>query len=217
MSPLATPSSARNSVLCAMAGLILLCIDPLLMFGPWSQWLAPLGFDDPDQAARSFTFYGHFILGLPSLMVGYFLLSPLFVRVFEKILAPLVAAMFGLRKTLLRQQLSTGVWRAAGTAAALMVGLAVLIVLQTQGRSMLDGWKLPTHFPDVFIRAGKLNGLTPEEYRKLAELPGIKSGELMPISITLPEFGSGFFAIAGAAFMPNATMFLGVDPDLALR
>src|SRR5947208_15685912 len=160
------------------------------MFGNWPRWIAPLGFSDPEQAARAFVFYGHFVLGLPTLMVGYFLLSPLFVRAIEGLLAKPVAAMFALRSALLRQQLSTGVWRAAGTAAALMVGLAVLVVMQTQGRSMLDGWRLPTHFPDLFMVAGTLNGLTPKEQQKVAHAPGIKSDEFMPIALASPEFGS---------------------------
>jgi len=217
MAPLATQPSARTPVLCALGGLVLLTVDPILMFGPWTRWCAALGFDNPEQAARTLAFFGHFVLGLPCLMVGYFLLAPAFVRIVERAFASIVATMFGVRRTLLRQQLSSGLWRAAGTAAALMVGLAVLVVMQTQGRSMLDGWKLPTHFPDIFIASGKLNGVTPAEQEKLAKVPGIAPGELMPIAIASPEFGSGLFAIAGAAVMPNATMFFGVDPDQAMR
>jgi putative ABC transport system permease protein len=39
----------------------------------------------------------------------------------------------------------------------------------------------------------------------------------MPIAMASPEFGSNPFAIVGAALMPNATMFFGVDPDLAME
>jgi putative ABC transport system permease protein len=215
MSPLARPESARAGVICALAGLALLMIDPLLMFGNWDRWLDGFGIDST--LSRAITFYGHFIIGLPALMIGYFLLAPSVVRAVEKLFARPVAAVLAVKSALLRQQLSSGVWRAAGTSAALMVGLAVLVVMQTQGRSMLDGWQLPTHFPDVFIRTGKLNGLSPEEYKKLAKLPYIADGQFMPISVSLPELGSGAFAIVGAAFMPNATMFLGVDPDLAFK
>src|SRR5439155_6491756 len=184
---------------------------------PWARWMMAFGFDDPASVARAVTFYGHFVLGLPCLMVGYFLLAPLFVRMIEKLMSAPVAAALGIRRALLRQQLSTGLWRAAGTSAALMVGLAVLVVMQTQGRSMLDGWRLPTHFPDLFMVAGTLNGLTPKEQQKVAHAPGIKSDEFMPIALASPEFGSSLTGLIGAAFMPNATMFFGVDPDLAFK
>ena len=32
-----------------------------------------------------------------------------------------------------------------------MVGLAVLIVMEVQGNTALQGWRLPTKFPDIFI------------------------------------------------------------------
>jgi len=195
----------------------LLCVDPILLFGPNTRWMAALGFDDPGSVARSFVFYAHFVLGLPCLMIGYFLLAPLFVRINEQLLARPVAAVFGLRGSLLKQQLSTGVWRAAGTAAALMVGLAVLVVMQTQGRSMLDGWKLPTRFPDIFITASPLAGLSKVQQENLAQIPGILPGDLMPIAVETPGLGKRLLGIAKIALIPDATMFFGVDPDQAFR
>jgi len=39
----------------------------------------------------------------------------------------------------------------------------------------------------------------------------------MPIAIASPEFGSGIFALAGMAMMPDSTMFFGVDPEKAFK
>jgi len=147
-------------------------------------------------------------------MLGFFLLSPLFVWTVERVAGPIVAKLFHVRFALLRQQISASIWRAAGTASALMVGLAVLVVMQTQGRTMLGGWQLPTQFPDVFITAG-LSGLAPKEQAELKKTPGIK--EVMPIAIAAPGYGTGTMAILGAAVVPDATMFFGVDPDLAFK
>jgi len=63
-------------------------------------------------------------------------------------------------------------------------GLAVLVVMQVSGHSMLGGWKLPDKFPDMFIYT---NGLDAAQQQKLAQTPGIK--EIMPIQIAAPEFG----------------------------
>jgi putative ABC transport system permease protein len=211
MAPLATSHAHRVPWGAACAGLLLICVDTILMFGP-VDWL----FGSPD-TARAARFYGHFLLGVPGVMIGFFLLAPMFVLAIERAFGPLIAPMLGLRYALLRQQLSSGVWRAAGTCAALMVGLSILIVMQTQGNSMLSGWQLPNKFPDLFIAAPPLTPLNEERVRLLSEVPGIKDDELMPIAIASPEFGSGIFALAGMAMMPDATMFFGVDPEKAFK
>ena len=211
MSPLAASRTNRFPWRAALAGLLLIGVDSFLMFAPIERILRS------PEAARALRFYGHFALGLPSVMVGFFLLAPMFVIAIERVFGPLVAPMLGLRYALLRQQLSTGVWRAAGTCAALMVGLSILIVMQTQGNSMLSGWRLPNKFPDIFIAAPPLTPLNEQRVRMLAEVPGIKDDELMPIAIVSPELGSGIFALAGMAIMPDATMFFGIDPEKAFK
>lgn len=199
MTPLATPPQLRSAVKSFLLGLVLLAVDPIILFGPFN---------------RTFQFYGHFVVGIACVMIGVFLLGPLIVYVIERVAGPIVAATFGLRFALLRQQLSGGAWRAAGSAAALMVGLAVLIVTQTQGTSAINGWKLPDKFPDVFIYS--FLGLGAEDQKRLFELNEFRPGEIMPIAMASPEFGVNFWGIAGAAVMPNATIFFGIDPDKTL-
>ncbi len=215
MTPLASPKLSRFPTRATIFGLILIALDPLLLYGPVQRVLEMLGFTDAPQQAKVVAFLGHFILGLPGVMIGFFLLAPAFVWTIEKLLGPLIAAMFGLRYALLRQQLSGGLWRAAGTCASLMVGLAILIVLQTQGKTMLNGWKLPDKFPDVFIFSP--SALGPDDQTKLRQTPGIKSKEVMPLAIASPQLGGGMFALASMAMLPDATMFFGMDPDLALK
>jgi putative ABC transport system permease protein len=210
MNPLAARSSSRVPWKLTIVALLLVGIDSFLMFGP-------VGWFVPAQWVRVVRFYGHFVLGLPGIMIGFFLLAPLFVYFVELLLGPVVAIGMGLRVALLRQQLSSGIWRAAGTASALMVGLAILLVMNVQGTSMLSGWKLPDRFPDVFIATAPLSPLTTQQVKKLEQTPGIKPGEAMPIAIAAPGLGTGIFALAGAAFMPDHTMFFGVDPDKAFK
>jgi len=182
-------------------GLLLLSIDPALIFLP--------------AVPRDAAFYGHLLLGLPAVLLGFFLLGPAFVWLIERTLAPAVAAVLRLRSALLSQQLSAAIWRASGTAAALMVGLAVLVVMQTQGRSMLSAWRLPDRFPDIFIFAPA--GLTAAEARILTQVEGIRSEDVLPIAITVPRLSEGFFGLVGAALLPDATMFIGIEPHTAMR
>ena len=82
---------------------------------------------------------------------------------------------------------------------------------------MLRGWRLPDKFPDIFISAPPLTGLSWEQQAKLAAVPGIRNGEVMPIGIASPQFGSNLFAIGLAAMIPDATMFIAVPPDKAFK
>lgn len=214
MSPLASPSSTRAPIGTALLGLSFASLDSIALFGDWDRWLAALGIKSEHFSGRDLGFYAHFIVGIPGIMLGFFLLSPLFVWIVERVAGPVVAAMFNVRYALLRQQISASIWRAAGTSCALMVGLAILVVMQTQGRTMMGGWQLPTKFPDVFITAG-LTGLAPKEQAALKTIPGIR--EVMPIAVAAPGFGTGTLAIAAAAVVPDATMFFGIDPDLAFK
>ena len=132
--------------------------------------------------------------------------------------------LFGLPPKLLRQQLSHGIWRAAGTGASLMVGLAVLIAMTTQGNSMLGGWRLPNKFPDIFLVSLKFGGLNPDEAGRLGEVAGIRrfpdgSPELMPVAVTISGLGSNPLALVGAAMAPGmtSTMFFGVPPHTAFK
>ncbi|MDB5174501.1 MAG: macB 7, partial [Phycisphaerales bacterium] len=212
MSPLSKPAGGGAPWRVAVVGAMLISIDPLLLFEPWVRVMHAMGAADPAKLGREWKFYLHFALGLPGLFIGFFLLAPMFVWVMERVAGPVVAALLGLRYAMLRQQLSSGIWRAAGTAAALMVGLAVLIVLQVTGHTLLKGWKLPDKFPDVFIGT---SGLSPAQQKQLAQTPGIS--EIMPISIASPTLGDSPFAIGATMLLPDATMFIGVDPDKAFR
>jgi putative ABC transport system permease protein len=211
MAPLAQQSASRVPWKLTIAGVLLASIDIFLMFGPIERFVPSL------DIARAISFYGHFVIGIPGVMVGFFLLAPLFVWLGEKGFGPIISAMFGLRHELLRQQLSAGIWRAAGTCAALMVGLAILIVMNVQGNSVLSGWRLPDKFPDVFIAAPPLAPLTEADIRKLQATPGLKKGEVMPMAVASPEFSNPIFAMLGASVLPNATMFIGVDPNVAFK
>jgi len=224
MTPDAVPPSPRAPLWSAVAGLLLICVDPFLFFGPIEPLAKVLGASNPAQTTHWVQFFAHFGLGLPSLMIGFFLLAPMLVLVAEAVIGPVVALAFRLNPRLVRQQLSTGLWRAAGTCAALMVGLAVLIVMEVQGNSALQGWKLPTHFPDIFVVSSIGIGdplghgsISFDQIEALKTIPGVNANEVMPIAIASPVFGSGMFSFALAAMNPDATMFFGIDPKLAFK
>lgn len=218
MAPLATPAPRGVPIKWTVIGLILMCIEPSLLLGPFDWVMAHLLSTSHFQQIRTIKLYGHFLVGAPLLLLGFFLVSPLLVWTVERLLGPVVARILGIPREMLRQQLTNGIWRSAGTCTAMMVGLATLIVIQTHGKTILTGWQLPDKFPDVFIASDSFFGLNPAAIDKIRQLPEIRRNaagepELMPIAIANAQFGGNMFALAGMAVMPDSTMFFGVDPD----
>ncbi len=205
MTPLANPSPDAFPWRVTVLAILLLSIDPAILFLPYSH-----------QYEREIRFYGHFIVGLPCLMVGFFLLAPALVWLLTRTVGRLLSAMLFVPFAVVRQQLSGGIWRSAGTCAALMVGLAVLIVMQTQGNSSLNSWKLPDRFPDVFIFTRSASGLSPAAQEKIRSSSMLVRDDVMPIGTFAPEVGGGIMGLLGTR-LPGATMFIAVDPDRAFR
>lgn len=213
MVPQAASGPAGPPVGWTVAGLILVGIDPFLLFGPMASVSSWVGLGDFEREVR---FIGHFVLGLPAAFLGFFLLAPLFVWLVERLASWPVAKLLGAQPDLLRQQLTGGgLWRAAGTAAALMVGLSVLVVMQTQGNSTMKAWDLPDKFPDVFIytlNAGA--GLDPAAQQAIRDDPDVIADKTMPIAIFNPRLPGNALGVVGAAWFEQ-TMFVAIDPDKA--
>jgi putative ABC transport system permease protein len=217
MNPQSAPTNSRPPIYWGIAGALLACIDPFLFFGPVEGILKLAGFSDPAAAAESVKFAGHFVMGLPGIMIGFFLMAPMIIWGLERILAPVMAAVLALPAGLLRQQLSTGIWRAAGTGAALMVGLATLIAMQVQGHTLIGGWKLPDRFPDIFIWSPDI--ISWKDQETLASVQGIEPGTLLPVVVTTPagDSKSNLLMASMMAGQNVGTMFFAVDPEKALR
>ena len=205
MSAVATPTKAGPPVAATLVGLCLAAVDPLLLYAPLPAW-----------HQREVRIYGHFIAGLPLLMVGFFLLAPLFVWVLGRLLAAPLSWVLRVPGEIVRQQFGGGLWRLAGTCAALMVGLAVLVVMQVQGKSSLASWKIPDKFPDVFIFTKSMSGLSPSQQAKIENSPLLLKDDVMPVATFSPEVGGGLLGLLGTQFAGN-TMFVAVDPKRAFR
>src|SRR5205085_10259514 len=60
MAPLAVAPPSRPPLLAALAGLLLVAIDPLLFFGPVETAIRALGFSNPPDVTRAVKLYAHF-------------------------------------------------------------------------------------------------------------------------------------------------------------
>ncbi|MGA3066225.1 MAG: FtsX-like permease family protein [Tepidisphaeraceae bacterium] len=212
-----TAATGRPRLAAAAVGILLISIDPFLLFGPITHVLGTLGVADPNQTARTIRFLGHLAVGVEGIIFGFFLLAPLLIWSIEKCFARLVAALLYLPERLLRQQLSGGIWRAAGTAAALMVGLATLIAMQVQGHTLIGGWRLPDKFPDIFIYSP--DPISWQDQKSLNSVSDIQPGSLMPVAIAAPT-GDSETDLLSTAILGGRNgnfVFFGVDPDQAMN
>ena len=205
LAAVAKPEKRGPPILATVIGLAVIAIDPLLLHGP-----VPFG---DEKAVRV---YGHFFVGLPALMIGFFLLSPLFVWVIGGVLGPAIGWMLRVPPSIVRQQFASGLWRLAGTCSALMVGLATLTVMQVQGRSALASWRLPDKFPDVFIFTKSPSGLSLKQQEKVRNARDLEPNDVMPVGTFAPQVGGGLIGLLGTK-LPGSTMFVAVDPQRAFR
>lgn len=186
-------------------GLFLLSLDTIIVLFPWSLMT------DFHADVRMIA---HFLVGYPTLFIGFFLVAPMTVWIVERCVGPMVARIASVRFELLRQQLSGSAWRSAGTGAALMVGLAVLVVMNVQSTSVLSSWQLPEKFPDVFVLAdGGRGKFDDNAINAIRKTPGVDPDRVMPIHVASPRLGDSIGNLALAFSLPNATVFVGVDPN----
>ena len=198
-----------------LIGVALASLDSIIIFGPLRQLMGDVGMGV--DRAREVRLFGHLIVGLPMMLLGALLLAPLVVRVVEIIGHRVLPVLLRLPAALLKQQLTESPWRSAATGVAMMIGLMLLITMNSQGRSALGAWKIPNRFPDVFIVPDAGYGsmaIKPDEIAKIERLPQVQPGGVMPISVAAPTLGAQIFDISGTA-MPDRTLFIGVDPALA--
>jgi putative ABC transport system permease protein len=201
----------------ALIGLPLIAIDPFLFFGPIESIVSLFHVKNIEVSSQYVRLFGHFVVGLPGIVFGLFLMAPLVVWTIDKIASWSIAAVLRMPVALIRQQLSCGIWRASGTAAALMVGLGTLIVMQVQGHTLIGGWRLPDKFPDIFIWGSDI--ISWQDQQKMGSIPGIEPGTLMPVVVTTPAGDSKTSLVIAAALSGGknpAVMFFAVDPQQAL-
>ncbi len=115
--------------------------------------------------------------GLPLIFIGWFLLS---VPILWCLAAPLAwpaEPLLALPRHLLRGSLRASPYRLGMTAGAMMVGVAVLTITQTNGPAMLGNLSERVRFADAFLC--KTTGLSTAEQARLRSIPQLR--EAVPV------------------------------------
>ncbi|PQO29016.1 FtsX-like permease family protein [Blastopirellula marina] len=168
MAPLPAASGGLRSYgAIGLASLLLIAINPVLVYLPGL----------PETVRFALVLF----VGAPATIVGFILLAPLFVFVVEKIFSPLIAALMRLQSNLVQTQLSANMWRSAGIAASLMLGLGLYTATQVWGWSMLSGFLPGRWTPDMIVKLEP--GLPADSVEKVRQVEGVLPDQFLSVAV----------------------------------
>lgn len=148
-------------------------------------------------------FWLYTTLAMPLMIVGYFLMGPPVVASITLALSPIIDRAMNLPRGLVRSSVLATPFRQGFTAAALMVGLAMMTALWTEGRAFL-GWADRIQFPDAFAH-GWL-GIDADARARVANLPFVENTCAISLLSIDSEFGV-------RALNPLKTSFIAFEPE----
>ena len=154
-------------------------------------------------------FWGYVITGLPLMLVGYFLLGVPAASLAGRFVAPSLARALRVPPEILSQSFGSAPFRNGFTAGALMIGMALMTSLWTNGNAILNHWIGGIVFPDAFV--ADWSGLGAEEVEKIRGLDFVQ--ETSPITLFKTE--SRAFGLAELKNPP--TNFVAFEPDSFFR
>lgn len=169
-------------------------------------------------------FWCYVTLGLPSMFVGYFLLSVPVVRAVGALLGPVVSRALGLPGALLTRTVAATPYRHGFTSGALMTGLALMVAIWTNGGSALRDWLGKIRFPDAFAYGLPLGD---QVEGVIALVPGVeRTTAISVVNVDVEGFGvkglqqykTTFFGLDYATISDMFQVeFVQGDPESAAR
>lgn len=148
----------------------------------------------------------YLLIALPCMFLGYFLLGVPLVAVACRTIAPLYSRLARLPRGLLGQSVLATPYRHGFTAGAMMAGLALIVVIWTNGGSILRDWVMAMEFPDAFVSGIPLDS---EAVGVVNDLPFVENSSVITREIVHPVDDA---AIRVGDFEYDTT-FIGFDPD----
>ncbi|MBL0870220.1 MAG: ABC transporter permease [Phycisphaerales bacterium] len=154
------------------------------------------------------TFWSYVFVGVPCMMAGYFLVSVPITRGVAVVAAGVISKVMGLPGKMLSRTLAATPYRHGYTAGAMMLGLALMVSIWTNGRAVLRDWLDQLEVPDAFAV-----GLFPypdETIQRIEKVEGVKAAT--PISLLAVELPKGT-AQGVVGLTKFQTSFIGFEPD----
>ncbi len=194
------PPTRRGLILCAVVGLALAATHVCILTIPRDTQVV---------------FWLDMAFGLPALFTGYFLLAVPITVLTTLVLGPLVSLIFRLPGRaagngggiLVRNVLSAP-YRFGFTAGAMMVGLAIMVAIWTNGRAIMRDWLGTLTFPDAFVSG---LAMTPRTQERIDKLPFV----IETCAVTIQNFRTDAFGVR--ALSNPTTSFVAFEPEPFFR
>ncbi len=153
-------------------------------------------------------FFTYVSLGLPCLMLGYFLLGVPTMQIVAKLFANPLEKLLGLPANIVRRSVTATPYRFGFTAGAMMAGLALLVAIWTQGGAAMRDWINRINFPDGVVVG--LN-MPPEAQEALRNVPGVTE----TCAISMHPVETTAFGVKGMTRVK--TYFFAFEPEPFFR
>jgi len=190
----ARPVGLRVVLIFGAAGAVLITIQLVLISGN----------DNP-----SFVFYSYAYAGLPMMFLGYFLLGVPAVLLVSLLISPILRRILRLPRGLLEGTVRGTPVRHGFTAAALMIGVAMLVSIWTNGNALLRDYLGSIQFPEAFVLSRF--GLPPDVTERLESLEFVTDTCI----ITEQKIETDAFGLDG--FRAPMTTFIGFEVEKFFR
>ncbi len=184
------------------AGLLLICVNPLLVF------VVPM----PDSSR----YFIHAAIGCTTLAIGFLLLTPLAMLLAERIFGPLISKCLFIDPRLLKSQLTGNMWRTLGTTISLSIGLGLFMATMTWGYSMLQPFVPGDWAPDALF-AFQSGGIPDSEMDSILQIKGLRKEQCLKLAVDQPNLADD---ITGSEARQSVTkqgnvIMIGLDPQAA--
>jgi putative ABC transport system permease protein len=148
-------------------------------------------------------FWAYIFLGLPALFGAYFLLSVPALALVNRLAGEWVSRLLRLPTGLLPRAIRATPYRNGFTAGAMMMGMALLTAIWTQGAAIRRDYLDTLRFPDAFVTGFNLS----EDARRAIEaIPGVAG----TCAITLHPVRTGIFGVRG--LQTFSSVFIAFEP-----
>lgn len=156
-------------------------------------------------------FWSDVLVGVPSGFAGYFLLSVPTVVAVVHVFEGLVRRVFGLPAGVLGRQVLATPYRHGFTAGAMMLGLALLVGIWTNGNAVMRDWLGKLEFPDAFAYGiGNMDERTLEAIGQIEGVARDENGDALICPLTLQSLQTGAFGVS--SLQTYATSFVAFEP-----
>ena len=201
-SPPSTFHRFRLSLVAIVAGIILVIVNPLLVF------VVPM----PDGAR----YFMHAAIGCTCMGLGFLLLMPLTMMAVEKIFCPLISRLLLIDPRLLKSQLTGNMWRTLGTTVSLSIGLGLFIATVTWGYSMLQPFVPGDWVPDMLFSFQR-GAILDFEVDNIRLIKGIRAKECIPLAVDQPTLANDITGSEqrNSVIKQDNVIMIGLDPQVA--